>query len=322
MEAAVGFLREHYKHVLVRAIYATQLPIRFRPKKLDGVYLGLQADTGEISRWLAKGGVLVNYRLHNPPHDVHLLCECPFSLAALRLITCNTAEFAVIYKPPSWRAHREEISLSWPDSETCRKLHADIAAATIQPDHLAICKALDKPAEGLTVIADDEIKKRFGIGAIHLKRLRKTILRGVISKAYFTVMRLIPRVEPEDKSLIPLYRAVEALPKAGGVCLALGRTLYAASNLYKKQLRALVRCGSVANLGALGFYAVADIQPDFGMIQARHESAKAALEEIISAVDAAPELTAELRPSPPAQPQRSGARARRAGAAPARDTPD
>jgi hypothetical protein len=119
--------------------------------------------------------------------------------------------------------------------------------------------------------------------------VRKATLR---KPSYRKVIRLVPRIEPKDKALLDLYRAIKRCPEEGGAHLVQDNALEQAHRSWKVGLRRLERSGSVARKGTLAVYFSDGIKPAWAGIQTRHEESKAALAQIMATVDAAPDVAA------------------------------
>ncbi len=294
MEGAILLLAKHYKRVLVRVVYNNYPALRLRIRRLAELhpYIATRgfASDGQIELWNSRGGVLVSYRQRFPllTQDAHVFCECPLQRDDLR----DANALVVVYTPPSWRWHYGTIKFLHPTAETARLLYNEIAAAGISKEYAAICEAVGMDARGMSAIGDAELCARFGFANVyHLNRVRRKVFY-LASKQRFAVWPMIPRIEPEHKALLPMYRAIQNLPQLHGMRLAVNRELRAVGATWKVQIKDLAHCGSIKLFDRVGFYRMGAVHPDYDLIQDAHEAATERLDGVIAYVEAAPELTA------------------------------
>ena len=112
MESAANVLLSHFKHVLVRAAYDNYVRIRFRADAVRNGRVYFNKVVSQHKSWRETGGALITWKNSNleGPCDAIVLVECPKSLDALYRAIKNTASVAVIYEPPSWRQHEQQIA--------------------------------------------------------------------------------------------------------------------------------------------------------------------------------------------------------------------
>lgn len=112
MESAANLLVKHFKLVLVRAAYDNYVRIRFRADDLRDPRCYFNKVSSQRKRWHETGGALITWKNNNleGPHDVILFVECPKSIDAIYRAVQNTATLGVIYEPPSWRNHEQQIA--------------------------------------------------------------------------------------------------------------------------------------------------------------------------------------------------------------------
>lgn len=113
MEWAANLLVENYRLVLVRAAYDNYTRIRFRADDVEDSRLYFGRVPSQFRRWRETGGALITWRNDNKEgaHDAILFVECPKSLKEMQRASVNTTALGVVYVPPTWRAHEEQIVL-------------------------------------------------------------------------------------------------------------------------------------------------------------------------------------------------------------------
>lgn len=301
MEATALLLDERFDRVMVRAGYNLSAPIRLRWKMLDSIRPFLLRNApefdSEIPKWQKENGTLINNRLYarGEPvlkHNATLLCECPMSWDDVEQHSRDASDLCVIYRPPSWRAHEEALRAWFPSGLACKRF-AELVKASATPES-AIAEACAIPASGTYAMADDAMWDALQVGADELATLRKRTMRVVnerkkYSHRFTLVHQLIPRIEPDDATLLPIYRAVTNLPSAGHVRLARDNVLGLTNRYWKLSLRALVRAGCIERKPTIGFYFFEGPEPDYERIQAEHVAAKGKFERMVKAVDVLPE---------------------------------
>ncbi len=111
MEWSANVLLEHFRMVLVRAAYDNYVRIRFRADDIEDQRLYFGKVPSQFSKWRENGGALLTWRNDNKEdaHDAILFVECPKSLKALERASVNTRLVGVIYEPPTWRLHEQQI---------------------------------------------------------------------------------------------------------------------------------------------------------------------------------------------------------------------
>lgn len=111
MEWAANLLVEFYRQVLIRAAYDNYTRIRFRADDFKGPHFYFGRVPSQFAKWRDTGGALLTWRNDNKegPHDAILFVECPKSLKAMERASVNTRSVGVVYVPPTWRLHEEQI---------------------------------------------------------------------------------------------------------------------------------------------------------------------------------------------------------------------
>jgi hypothetical protein len=294
MEQAARLLASRYPRLLIRSAPALATPIRFRQQLIsDLAPFVVRSSEGDaqVAAWEKSGGVLLWMRSFRadedlPEHDAQLLTECPLSMRDLDLETRPTRNVAVIYRPPTWRAHEREVEDRFPSPAVCKEFIAHLRRGSANP---TLCGVLGIPSTGTIVCSDDAMMDAMRLTPRQFRLVRKATLR---KPSYRKVIRLVPRIEPKDKALLDLYRAIKRCPEEGGAHLVQDNALDQGHRCWKVGLRRLERSGSVARKGTLAVYFSEGIKPAWGAIQARHGEARAALATIIATVDAAPDVAA------------------------------
>lgn len=111
MEWAADVLLERFRLVLIRAAYDNYVRVRFRADDVKNGMVYFGRVPSQFSRWREKGGALITWLNNNKegPHDSILLVECPKTLRMIKNATANTRCVGVVYVPPSWRQHEQQI---------------------------------------------------------------------------------------------------------------------------------------------------------------------------------------------------------------------
>ena len=324
MEAAALRLGKYHQQ-LVTSVYSLTRAIRLRSKLIANlkpfIYRSDVGSAGQLRRWQKDGGTLINYlaAFKRPPHDAHLICEVPMTKAWLDKLTEHTRTIAAVYRPPSWRSHREEVGRIAPPVAWCEKFAEAVRTCRLDNRQVGILDTLGIDMMGAGCLPDVELCEALGITLRQLTSVRRSTLRGKEKPPYVAVIPIVVRVPPENKGLLPMYEAIRALPSHGQVKLAQGFVLMNTALYWKSQLRSLVRCGSIELKPKLGFYWPKKVAPNYNRIGAAHDKATADVEEVISLVDSLRELPKRL-PVAKGSPRPSGAPARSSSAAPARDS--
>ncbi len=123
MEWAANVLLERFRQVLIYAAYDNYVRIRFRADDVDEAHkLYFGRVPSQFSKWRATGGALITWRndCKEGPHDATVFAECPKSLKALEKASRNTQLLGVIYEPPSWRQHEQQIIRRHPEGSRKR----------------------------------------------------------------------------------------------------------------------------------------------------------------------------------------------------------
>ncbi len=110
MEQAVNMLAREFRQVLVDAYYDMRPRIRFRPDSITSrVYFAKVPS--QILSWQNTGGVIVRWsrRIVVGPHDAVLFAECPRTIHFIDRLARDTRTVAVVYCPPTWKAHFDTI---------------------------------------------------------------------------------------------------------------------------------------------------------------------------------------------------------------------
>lgn len=295
-EWATTLLAKHYRHVVLRGTHVLSTRIRVDRSKLGEFFLGRNADHAkhQVDLWREQGGILLDYQNGNLPipHEAHVFCECPMSPRLLEGATAKTLALAVVYRPPSWAHHREEIDRKTPSVATCERVLSAISAAGLTSADAAILSALGLPARGVVALTDDRLAELSGVPGRHLPAVVRSLTPQKLRlSVWCRALPIVTRIEPREGGLATLYRYILTLPALNGVRLAQDGELAKVVRNWKVQMRALERCGSVERRPRMGFYVAANIRPDMALVAKRHAAASAALEKIIKMVEAAPALT-------------------------------
>lgn len=305
MEPTALLLDKRFDRVMIRAACAMEPAIRLRWKMLSGIrpFLlrnGAEFD-GEITRWQEQDGTLINNRQYTRGeavlrHDATLLCECPMAWDGVEAASRDAAKLCVVYRPPSWKTHEASLHAWWPSGVACRRFAEAVKNNSprdpIGCNHiLGTAAQLGMPESGMLGVSDDAICAAMKINEGELHALRKRTMRVVNSRKKYShrfslVLQLIPRIEPEDITLLPLYRQIaDDLPAVGHIRLARDNVLSKSHRFWKTTLRALVRSGSVEKKPTLGYYFFDCVEPDYDRIQAEHVAAKGKFERMVKQVD-------------------------------------
>lgn len=111
MESSANLLVKHCQRVLVRAAYDNYVRIRFRADMLKDPRCYFNKVASQRKRWDEGGGALITWRNDNREgaHEAILFAECPKSIDALYRAAQSTAILGVVYEPPTWRQHEQQI---------------------------------------------------------------------------------------------------------------------------------------------------------------------------------------------------------------------
>lgn len=111
MEWSANLLVRHYRLVLIRAAYMNYTRIRFRADHLVDERVFFDKVVSQRERWVEAGGAIISYKYTVMPldHDAILFVECPKFLRMMNAAWQNTKSVAVIYEPPTWKPHEEQI---------------------------------------------------------------------------------------------------------------------------------------------------------------------------------------------------------------------
>lgn len=299
MEETALALDAAYDTVMVRSAGLLPNPVRIRVKMLESIrpFYGRNdpAFDSEFARWKAENGTLINYRPQHKrepilPHDACFLTECPLSIDLIEGQARDTRKVCVVYKPPTWRQHEEVIFTKYPSGTSCKRLIQAVKAVKPTPELARMAQALGIPTAGTYAIADEALRESLGVSMIDFPPLRKRALRHIDGRRFSSVIELVPRIEPEDESLLGMYRYIkDSLPAVGHIRLARDGALSKAARFWKISLKALVRSGSVEQKRKICFYFMDGIAPDYKKIDAEHQGAKARLTRLIQFVDSLPE---------------------------------
>lgn len=122
MERSANLLIEHYRTVLIRAAYDNYTRIRFRADDVDDSRLYFGRVPSQFKRWGETGGALITWRNDNREgaHDAILFVECPKSIRMLHRATASTRNVGVVYVPPTWTPHEDQIKKRHPDGSRKR----------------------------------------------------------------------------------------------------------------------------------------------------------------------------------------------------------
>lgn len=297
MEETVLALDAAYDRVMVRAIHEIANPIRIRVKKLQDIrpFYARNAPEfdAEIERWKTEDGTLINYRHYHKAepvyeYDAAYICECPLSLDLLEQQINGAKKLAVVYRPPTWRAHEEALFAEFPTGKSAKRFIQAVGASKPTKEFASIALTCGIVTAGTYAIDDDDLAKELGVSQLDLGTLRKRATRSQGGRRYSQVIQLIPRVEPydTDKSLLAMYRFIkDELPCVGHIRLARDNVLSKAVRFWKMALRALVRSGCVQQKAKTCFYFLDSLAPDYDKIQAEHDAAAGKFNRIVAELD-------------------------------------
>ncbi len=125
MESAANLLVKHCRQVLVFAAYDNYVRIRFRADKLRDPRCYFNRVPSQRTAWEKNGGALITWRNDGKEgaHDAILFVECPKSIERLVASIAPTRFIGVIYEPPSWRQHEQQIARRFRDRPNKFKKH-------------------------------------------------------------------------------------------------------------------------------------------------------------------------------------------------------
>lgn len=112
MEAAANLLIANYRSVLIRCCYANVgKAIRFRADSVHDYRCYFAKVRSQHVKWRETGGALITFLNGNKegPHDAILIAECQHALEPLVNAISNTSKVGVIYEPPTWKQHEDEL---------------------------------------------------------------------------------------------------------------------------------------------------------------------------------------------------------------------
>jgi hypothetical protein len=300
MEETVIALDQGFDRVMVRAIHELQNPIRIRIKKLQDIrpFEGRNdpAFDREFARWNEENGTMVNFRHFTKTepvydYDAGFICEAPLSLDRLEQLLRGAKSIGVVYRPPVWRAHEELLFAAYPTKEACKRLMQLISRSKPTKEFAAIATACGIPTAGTHALNDTDLARELSLSQLDLGTLRKRALRARDGRKYSQVSQLVPRVEPEDRSLLKIYEFIRnELPAVGFVRLARDNALAKSVRFWKTALRALLRSGCVEQKAKTCFYFLGGLEPDYDKIQAEHDAAAGKFERLRAEIDSMKEL--------------------------------
>ncbi len=299
MEETVILLDKKFDRVMVRAHVMLPNPIRIRVKMLEEIepfYLRNAPEfDSQATAWLEDNGTLINYRKYRwlppepeLPHDAMLICEAPRSPWVLNDMQRDTKSVCVVYRPPTWRPHEEFVYLKNPPATESKRFMQAISTAKPTKEYASIAQVLGLPTAGTHAITDDDLSKLLTVPASEMNNMRKKSLN--VLTPYSMVYPIIPRIEPEDKTLLDMYQFILTLPAYGKYRLVKDTVLSKKHRFWKNTIRTLHRIGSIEKKPAIGFYFTKGLQPNYDKIQMDHLTAKAKMMRLIEQVDALKEF--------------------------------
>ena len=125
MESAANLLVKHCRQVLVFAAYDNYVRIRFRADKMRDPRCYFNKVPSQRLAWEKNGGALITWRNDGTEgqHDAILFVECPKSIERLVAAIKPTRLLGVIYEPPTWRQHEQQIAKRFSDRPNKFKKH-------------------------------------------------------------------------------------------------------------------------------------------------------------------------------------------------------
>lgn len=274
---------------LLRLVCYSPLPLRCRVARLPEDTTILRNSPlydRQLAGW-SGDGLIASWRADNEfAHDVQVMAEMPLSIAAYEAAISHTSKSAVIFRPPTWRGHHAAVEHFWPSVDRVRLLEDFIRDAGISRPQVAMLDALGLPTGNMGCVSDPALSS-IDMPTKGFSHVRRALMRGNASRQWVPVIPIACRIAPADRTLLPLYNAIKALPKAGALHLVSGSLSKHAKN-WRLQLRKLSACGSIEKRPRLWFYYTGFGRPDYERIDKENSEAKVALSEMISKVESAP----------------------------------
>lgn len=111
MESAANILVNSVPRVLVRAAYDNNVRIRFRADALKDPRVFFGKVPSQRKKWQERGGALISWRNDNREgeHEAIVIVECPKSMEVLYRAIKPSKLLGVVYVPPSWTPHENQI---------------------------------------------------------------------------------------------------------------------------------------------------------------------------------------------------------------------
>jgi hypothetical protein len=245
--------------------------------------------------------MLLNIRRDLPSpgsYDALLIAEAPMNLAALKSIT-DKIPMSVVYKPPTWKNHAEQVVFTSPSAELCGRLVGLIEANIGRHDYDSVCEILGVNPREVAALTNTQIIEAIGIPNTYLPLMRRTVFRGHttrISKLVRLAHLLVLRIEPESADLMKAYEFIKQCPRVGNMHVLENNSLAKVAKFWRSTLKMLIRDGAIESRGQIGMYSLTGVVPNYGRIQALHEHARADVETMTAYVDALPDyLTSGTR---------------------------
>jgi hypothetical protein len=112
MEWSANLLIKHYRHVVIRQAFMNKTRIRFRADFVVDERLFFNKVPSQWEKWKNQGGGLISYKFPPEPfpHEAILFVECPKFIWMMRRAIVNTKDIVVLYEPPTWKPHEEQIA--------------------------------------------------------------------------------------------------------------------------------------------------------------------------------------------------------------------
>ena len=125
MEWAANLLVKHYRHVVIRQAFVNRTRIRFRADWLTDERVFFNKVPSQWESWKEQGGALISYKFYaeTHPHEALLFVEAPKFMWMMRNAIAATKEVVVIYEPPTWKAHEEQIRLKYSTKPSRERRH-------------------------------------------------------------------------------------------------------------------------------------------------------------------------------------------------------
>jgi len=227
MESSIRRMVELNDKSIVFIYHQTDKRIRPRLDLVKDIPSTLvQPWTDYATRAIAQWDKLLYYRHHQscwklPSSDAMLLVETPLSVKSYRRYTQDVAKESVIYMPPDWSMHYEQLDMLYPSLKTYKQFHKalDVFRVLFKCDRHSFVQKLS----GLTnsaVFSSHEFTEKTGIDP---KKVRHMLYHGYRReyRRYF-MYRLVSR---PDNYLSEAFDILAKEPNVNGLVALRGDEL-------------------------------------------------------------------------------------------------